>query len=178
MCELIEGKLDLRSVFIDSTYVRRHQHASGAAAKKRTSIGKSRGGPTTKIHIAVDRKGDLVKIGVSAGNVDDACFAEEFIEDIDAEEVIADKAYDSEYFRYECRSNGLKPVIPRRRTSKKPNPDFSKSKYRKRHLVENYIEKLKRYRGISSRYEKLHQSFFGLVILTTILIWAYKFRYV
>lgn len=178
LCELIEGKLDLRSVFIDSTYIRRHQHASGAPPKKKTSIGKSRGGPTTKIHVAVDRKGDLVKIGLSAGNIDDACFAEDFVGDIEAEEIVADRAYDSEYFRYECRSNGLKPIIPRRRTSKKPNPEFSRWKYRKRHLVENYIEKLKRYRGISSRYEKLHQSFNGLVILAAILIWAYKLRYV
>ena len=140
------------------------------------SIGISRGGLTTKIHVAVDRKGDLVKIGLSAGNIDDACFAEDFLGDIEAEEIVADRAYDSEYSRYECRSNGLKPIIPRRRTSKKPNQEFSRWKYRKRHLVES--QKLKSYQGISSRYEKLHQLSIGLVILAAILIWAYKLRYV
>ncbi len=46
---------------------------------------------------------------------------------------------------------------------------YDKAAYRKRHLVENFFEKLKRFRRIATRYDKLARTFFGFVCLATVV---------
>lgn len=76
----------------DGSYIRAHQHASGTRYGEERAIGKSRGGPTTKIHMAADAHGNPIDFEVTGGQVHDAKAADKLIEKIGtADNFIADK---------------------------------------------------------------------------------------
>lgn len=100
----LRKEADTEWVFIDGSYVRAHQHAHGARRGEYSAIGKSRGGPTTKIHLAADAHGNPLCIEITGGQVHDSQAAPILIESVDGENLIADKGYDSEEIREKARS--------------------------------------------------------------------------
>ena len=119
----LRGEIDSEWVFVDGSYVRAHQHASGARHGEDRAIGKSRGGSTTKIHIAADAHGNPIDFKITGSEVHDAKAAEEILGKIGtAENLIGDKGYDSDAIRNLAREAGMTPVIPRKSNSTKPNP--------------------------------------------------------
>ena len=104
---------DFEYLIVNSTVVRAHQHASGA--KKRGSdqaLGRSRGGLSNKIHLAVRGLGCSVRFILTAGHRGDAPQAVPLIEDLPAEAVMADTAYDSDKIRQAIADKGALAVIP------------------------------------------------------------------
>ncbi len=156
---------------IDGSYVRAHQHASGARRGEYRAIGKSRGGPTTKIHMAADAHGNPLCFEVTGGQVHDSQVAGDLIDQFDGEHLLADKAYDSEEIREKAREKNINPVIPRRSNSKKPNPEFDKHIYKARHQVENIFARLKHFRSIATRFEKLARNYKAILTLACTFIW-------
>lgn len=121
----LRGDVDSEWVFVDGSYVRAHQHASGARRGAERAIGRSRGGPTTKIHMACDAHGNPIDFEITGGEVHDVKAAPEIIRKLEsAEQFVGDKGYDSEEIREQVRAKGINPVIPRKSNSKKPNPEF------------------------------------------------------
>lgn len=170
---VLRGEIDSEWVFIDGSYVRAHQHASGARRGAERAIGRSRGGNTTKIHIAADAHGYPIDFEITGGEVHDAKAAPEVIRKLDrAEHLIGDKGYDSEEIRAQARGKKMNPIIPRRSNSKKPNPEFDSHLYKMRHLVENLFARLKHYRSIATRFEKLARNFRSLLYLACSMIWV------
>ena len=168
----LRGEIDAEWVFIDGSYVRAHQHASGARHGEERAIGKSRGGSTTKIHIAADAHGNPIDFEITGGEIHDSKIAEKIIEKVGkAEHLIADKGYDSEEIRELSRRAGMTPVIPRKSNSNKPNPEFDSHLYKMRHLVENLFARLKHFRGIATRFEKLARNFKAMTFLACTFIY-------
>ena len=123
----LRGEIDKEWVFADGSYVRAHQHASGARIGEERAIGKSCGGSTTKIHICADAHGNPIDFEITGGEVHDAKIAEELIEIVqEANYLIADKGYDAEAIRKKAKAHGMVPVIPRRSNSDKQNLEFDK----------------------------------------------------
>lgn len=117
----LRGEVDKEWVFGDGSYVRAHQHASGVRLGEAGAIGRSRGGTTTKIHMAADAHGNPIDFEITEGEVHDAKAAPGLIDKIGiAENVISDKGYDSEGSRDQSRRAGANPVIPRKSNSKNP----------------------------------------------------------
>lgn len=83
---------------------------------------------------------------------------------------IADKGYDSQEIRDNAIKHGMKAIIPKRRNAKQSNPDFDSYLYKLRHLVENGFARLKQFRSIATRYEKLARNFESMIYLTCIII--------
>ena len=81
------------------------------------------------------------------------------------------KGYGSEAIREKAREAGMNPVIPRKANSKKENPEFDSYLYKLRHLVENLFARLKHYRSIATRFEKLAKNFKSMVFLACSMIW-------
>ncbi|MBI2707578.1 MAG: IS5 family transposase [Proteobacteria bacterium] len=168
----LRGEIDTEWVFADGSYVRAHQHASGARRGEERAIGRSRGGLTTKIHLAADAHGNPIDFEITGGEVHDAKAADKIIDKIEAaEHFIADKGYDSEEIREQVRQAGMNPVIPRRCNSKKPNPEFDSYLYKLRHLVENLFARLKHFRSIATRFEKLARNFKSMLFLACSFIY-------
>ena len=169
----LRGVLDKEWVFIDGSYIRAHQHASGARYGEDRAIGKSRGGATTKIHLAVDASGYPIDFEITGGEVHDSQVASQLIRLVSkAEYLIADKGYDSEDIREVARNHHMIPIIPRKSNSKKLNIEFDHYLYELRHLVENAFARLKHFRGIATRFEKLARNYKSMLFLACSFIWC------
>jgi len=159
-------------LFIDGSIVRAHQHSTGAATADDESIGKSRGGNSTKIHLAVDSGGLPVYYELSCGNTHDIVHGESLVANSPASKiVVADKGYSSEKLRDYIRENDATPVIPRKVNSLVGNDDIDWCMYKYRHLVENAFGRIKQYRGIATRYEKLERNYHSMVALAFAMMW-------
>lgn len=86
------------------------------------------------------------------------------------DKLIADKGYDSESIRDKALSCDMIPVIHKRKNAKHPNPEFDSYLYKLRHLVENMFARLKHFRSIATRYEKLARNFKSMLYLACTII--------
>lgn len=135
-------------------------------------IGHSRGGASTKIHAAADAYGYPVCIMISEGQRNDINFAIPVPEHINIKNscVPADRGYDSSQLIDYIYDRGGEPAIPSRKGAK-----FQRRcdwwLYKERHLVEKFFLKLKAFRRIATRYDKLPFTFLGFICLASILIW-------
>jgi len=163
---------DMEWTFIDGSIIKAHQHSAGAATPFNEGIGKSRGGNTTKIHLAVDSYGLPIEFDITGGEVHDSKAAPELIDKLPKTDyVIADKGYDSEAIREQIRDRNSRPIIPRKRNSKVGNADIDWCLYKYRHLVENAFARLKQYRAIATRYDKLQRNYASTLALACCMIW-------
>ena len=128
-------------------------------------------GLNTKLHLAVDAHGMPVRIIITEGTAADCTQACHLIEGISAEQLLADKAYDSDAIIEKAIQQGMGVVIPPKKNRKSPR-DYDKELYKLRHLVENAFLYLKRWRGIATRYAKNTASFLAAVHIRCIALWA------
>jgi transposase len=163
---------DLEWEFIDGSIVKAHQHSTGATSDGDEAIGKSVAGNTTKIHMAVDACGLPIDFEMTSGEVHDCKVAPELFAKLpDAGYMIADKGYDSEELRELIRAKSSVPVIPRKSNSKMGNDDIDWGLYKYRHLVENVFARLKHFRAIATRYDKLKRNYSSMVAMACGFIW-------
>lgn len=109
---------------------------------------------------------------ITGGEVHDAKIGPKLVEKLPRSDfVIAGKGYDSEDFREQIRERKSTPIIPRKRNSKTGNADVDWDLYKLRHLVENAIARLKHFRGIATRFDKLKRNDVGTVALACAFIW-------
>ena len=165
--------MDQEWVFIDGSYVRVHQHASGAWHSFERAIGQSRGGRTTKIHLATDANGLPIDFKITGGEVHDSQVAEQLIDVVEeANYLIADKGYDAENIRIFAKNKKMIPIIPMRSNSKRLNKEFDKYLYQLRHLVENAFARLKHFRAIATRFDKLARNYQSMIYIACMFIWC------
>ena len=136
---------------------------------KNQAIGLSRGGQTTKIHALSDTLGRPIILKVTAGNVSDISMAEALLAEVDdCRYVLADKGYDSDKLRSVIRDKGAKPVIPGRK-SRKRKIRFDKTRYKSRWMVEAVFGRLKDFRRVATRYDKLARNYMSSLMIATIV---------
>jgi transposase len=163
---------DLEWALIDGSIVKAHQHSAGAASDEEQAIGKSVAGNTTKIHMATDAYGLPIYFEITGGEVHDCKIAPEFIEKLPISDyVIADKGYDSEALREIICKKSSTPVIPRKSNSRIGNADMDWGLYKCRHLVENLFARLKHFRSIATRYDKLKRNYSSMLALACGYLW-------
>jgi putative transposase len=125
---------------------------------------------STKIHAAGAALGNPVRLIGSPGQRNDIAFAHELIEGIVANAIIADKGYDADHLCERIAASGGEIVIPpkRNRTVKRP---YDAELYKERNIIERFFNKLKQFRRVATRYDKLLANFMGFVKLAAIAIW-------
>ena len=133
-------------------------------------LGRSKGGFSSKIHVAVDALGNPLRVLVTPGQAHDVTQGPALIEGYQSQYVIADKAYDAQAFIDTIAARGATAVIPPKANRRCPR-DYDRAMYRERHLVECLINKLKHYRRVFSRFEKTDHSFLGFLRFVATLIW-------
>ena len=86
-----------------------------------------------------------------------------------AKEMLADRGYDSDWFRDALRAKGTEPCIPPRR-NRKTLIEYDKTLYKQRHKIENMFGKLKDWRRIAMRYDRCAHTFFSAICLAASVI--------
>ena len=131
----------------------------------------SRGGRSTKIHAVVDALGNPISVMLTTGNTNDSTVAEKLLSRIELKgtTVLADRAYGKWGFREYIANHDADFCIP----PKKDNADpwyIDWWQYKERHLVEKFFLKLKEFRRVATRYDKLASRFLSFVHLACIRI--------
>ncbi|WP_328939954.1 IS5 family transposase [Streptomyces tauricus] len=183
-------------VSVDSTVVRAHQHAAGArkGGLRVSALGRSRGGLTSKIHLACDGQGRPLSFVVTGGNTNDCTRFTAVLEAVRVprmgpgrprtrpDHVLGDKGYSSKAIRAWLRRRGIPHTIPERtdQVGKRARrgsrggrpPAFDREVYKHRNVVERCFNRLKQWRGIATRYDKTAQSYEAAITLASLLMWA------
>ena len=125
---------------------------------------------TTKIHVVVDALGNPVAVSLTPGQASDISQAAPLLEEVEPEAFLADKAYDADALIETLDERGITPVIPPKANRiERRETDFAL--YRERNLVERFFCKLKGFRAIATRYDKLANTFLAAVQLACVLFW-------
>lgn len=146
---------------------RRPQGQRGADAQ---GLGRSRGGLSTKIHVATDALGLPVRLIATPGQRNDIALAHDLVEGIEADALLTDKGYDADHLVEKMEEQKIEAVIPPRRGRKVQRP-YDADLYKERNRIERFFSKLKQFRRVATRYDKLLRNFMGFVKLAAILIW-------
>jgi transposase len=133
-------------------------------------VGRSRGGLSTKIHARVDCQGRPIQLLITPGQAHDLTGAEPLLANLSRGTIIvADKAYDADRLRGHIKACGAIPNIPNMIRRKK-RFRWTKALYRERNQVERFFNKLKQFRRIATRYDKLGASYLAFLQLATVRI--------
>lgn len=192
------------AVCIDGTIVRAHQHAAGARGRPSQAdraarvthpadeaLGRSRGGRTTKLHLACDGQGRVLAVVLTPGQRHESTQLGPVLDAIRVPRpggcgrprkrpahVIADKGYSYPTCRRLLRRRGIAHTIPerrdqRRRRSAQPGRPlaFDAARYRARNVIERCVGWLKQWRAVATRYDKRARNYRAAVIIAALLRW-------
>lgn len=134
------------------------------------SLGRSRGGHSTKIHLATDALGNAIRFILTGGERNDITQAERLIENLFPDYVIADKGYDADAFVLLIRKINSESVIPSKVNRKVPR-EIDTELYKERHLIECCIGKLKHFRRVFSWFDKLAKNYLSFVQFASTIVW-------
>jgi transposase len=133
------------------------------------AIGLTKGGRNSKIHAIVDAKCRPWVFVLTPGNTADCVVAETCVSLIPGiTELLADKAYDTNAFRAFLKKDGIKTVIPGK-SNRKKRIRHDKQAYKGRNVIERCFCRLKDWRRIATRYDKLAQNFLSALCFVAML---------
>lgn len=142
---------------------------------------------STKIHLRVDGKGQIITFLLTPGQQHEISVAEELMKQgaikqrngrirLCPKRIVADKGYTSKKFRKHLRKRGIRYTIPRR-SNEKHKGSFDKNIYRERNKVERLFSRLKEFRRIATRYEKRASNYAAMLTIAAIFLWSQGFAY-
>lgn len=165
---------DMENLILGSAIIRAHPCAAGAlkesGGQAKQVLGRSRGGFSAKVYVNVDALGNPLRFILTGGQRHDCTQAEALIDGYEYERLLADKSYDTDDILQLVAEQEAKAVIPPR-ANRLEQRDYDEHWYKERHLVECFINKIKHYRRIFSRFEKLAKRYLAFLSFAGTLIW-------
>jgi len=126
---------------------------------------------STKINALVDENGLPVRLMLTAGQAHDLRAAPHLLEGLKCRHVVADRGYDANALLNLIRASGAKAHIPS--TSQRLiHRSVNRRIYRQRNLVERFFCKLKHFRRVATRFDKLARNFLAAVALASTRLWT------
>ena len=171
-----QDEIDHSQWNVDSTSIRAHRCAAGS--DEECTLGRSRGGFGTKLHTITSACGLVLAFWLTRGERHETQVFIPLLNEVSLldrltglkvkpEKLAADKAYSVRYFRRILRQRGIEPVIPKRKTRSKETRgrpiNFDRESYKKRHVVENVIGKVKEFRRVAFRFDRHTESYAAMI---------------
>ena len=166
-------RVKLEAVSLDSTIVQVHPDGTGALKKNGPqAIGRSRGGWTTKIHMVAADARTAVTFSLSPGQAHDAPEGRQLLNRLGQQHdhpwLIMDRAYEGNETRQLALALGFIPVVPPSAARLDPW-EYDREMYKRRNEIERLFRRLKGFRRIFSRFEKLDVIFLGFILFALIV---------
>ena len=162
----------------------------GAAHPQDEALGRSRGGLTTKLHLACDGKGRPLSVVVTPGQRHESTQLEAVLGSIRVpragagrprsrlDHLLADRGYSFPTCRGLLRRRCIPHTIPERRDQRERRArrpglplTFDPARYRRRNVVERCINRLEQWRGLATRFEKRAANYRALVVIAATMLW-------
>ena len=118
----------------------------------------------------VEGLGSLARFCLTGGQAGDSTQAIPLLKNVCPNSLSADKAYDTDAILEHLAANNIEAVIPPR-SHRLVQRDFDQHLYKNRNLVERFFCRIKQFRRIATRYDKLAERFSSFVALTAAVIW-------
>jgi transposase len=167
----LAGAHDAAVQMIDTSIVRVHQHGACITRNRRQSIGRSRGGLTSKIHAVVDSNGLPVRLALSPGEAHDLRLAGKLLSRLKSGSMLlADRGYDADWIRELAMKKGAWANIPPKANRNDPIC-FSPHLYRARNQVERFFNRIKQWCRVATRYDRLAGNYLAFIQLASIRLW-------
>ena len=145
-----------------------HQHRACITTAQLQSMGRPRGGLTSKIHALVDSNGLPVRLALSPGEAHDVRLAGKLLSRLKSGSMLlADRGYDADWIRELAMKKGAWANIPPKSNRSAPIC-FSPYLYRARNRVERFFNKIKQCRRVATRYDRLAANYLAFVQLASI----------
>jgi transposase len=171
MLALVAARATGQLRYIDCSHIKLHQDgANPRGGQAAQAIGRTKGGSNTKLAAIVEGRGRAVALGLAEGQRHDLHAIDPLLPCLRGRRAVGDKGFDADTFRDRLRRQRTRACIPPKRSRRHPVA-FHRGYYSHRHKVENFFCRLKRYRRISTRYEKLALTFLGFVQLAAVFDW-------
>jgi transposase len=172
---LLSRRAQGRLRFIDGSHIKLHQFgcnpAGGQAAQ---AIGRTKGGLNTKLCAVVEGEGRLMAAVIAPGQTYEVEAAAPLLEKLRKILLVGDKGFDSDALRRQMLAQGCLVSVPPRSGRRAP-AWHHRGFYRQRHKIENFFQRIKIYKRISTRYEKLALTFLNFILLAAVLDWLKSF---
>lgn len=114
--------------------------------------------------------GQLIGFAITGGEMADISEAQGLLCGLEPEEVVADKGYDSDELVQSIRDAGAKAVIPPRR-NRRHKRRWDRQIYKDRNIIERFFCRLKQFRRIATRYDKLAERYASIVTVGASFVW-------
>ena len=114
--------------------------------------------------------GNPLRLRLTGAEVSDITQAAQLVAGYHADFVLADKGYDADHFVETIEAQGAIPVIPPR-SNRKDKRFYDRHLYKERHLVECFVNKIKHFRRVFTRFDKLARHYIAFVNIAALLIW-------
>jgi putative transposase len=147
------------------------EHGAEDAVKPSATVSwVGRGPPSTKIHAIVDALGNPVRLELSPGQTHEMKLAPTMLADVRGANVLGDRAYDAKALADQLAAQGCMVVIPSNPT-RACQRAYDTHLFRERCLVEHFFQRIKRFRRLAMRFEKLAKNLLAFVQLAAVLVW-------
>jgi transposase len=154
---------------IDTSIIRVHQHAACIARNKRQSMGRSRGGLTSKIHAVVDTNGIPVRLALTTGEAHDNRLAGKLLSRLKSGTMLlADRGYDADWIRLLATARGAWANIPRDAIARSRSVSAPTSIVR---AIWSSGSSIRSSSGVATRYDKLAANYLAFIQLASIRLW-------
>jgi len=161
--------------FIDGSHIKLHQFGTNpAGGQNAQAIGRTKGGLNTKLCALVEGHGRLMGAVVAPGQIYEVEAAAPLLDALKNVLLVGDKGFDADALREKLLEQGCLASIPPRSGRRAP-AWYHRGFYRQRHKIENFFQRIKIYKRISTRYEKLALTFLNFVLVAGIFDWLKSF---
>ena len=157
--------------FVDSSHIKLHQFGTNpAGGQSAQAIGRTKGGLNTKLCALVEGQGRLISAALAPGQMYEVEAAAPLLDTLKNVLLVGDKGFDADALRSKLLAQGCLASIPPRSGRCYPSW-YHRGYYRQRHKIENFFQRIKIHKRISTRYEKLAITFLNFVFVASVFDW-------